>query len=411
VTKRLFALPGINGYDKRRMAGSMRSVINSKFRGCLLGGLIGDCIGSPFEGDKIVVRGALVSYFERLLSTGDDKSTRSLQIYPYSDDTAMMKSVASSLIRQHPTLLSEGFDDKDLAKRFCMEYFKQPRRGYGSGVVELFHHWRESDYENLESAKYSFGGCGSLGNGAAMRIAPVTLYAHAVDMTTEQLVHLVKKISLLTHTHPLGVNGAVLQALAIKGALETKISMDKKCDRIGEPFNTTCFLDKLISQMKPIEERTPIVTPPKQARSDDRINRNSIELSDSSETPYTDKLVQIKTILEDKTQGSNLSNEEIASQFGNSVSAFRSVPSALLCALSSLKQEKEKDLDSENPFVKCLFLSISLGGDTDTIASMACSIVGAFLGEGALHPILIKRCEFSQEAAGLADSLTAFYGS
>lgn len=44
------------------------SVVKTKFRGCLMGALLGDCLGAPFEGDPLS-RGALKviqNYFDKL---------------------------------------------------------------------------------------------------------------------------------------------------------------------------------------------------------------------------------------------------------------------------------------------------------------------------------------------------------
>lgn len=49
--------------------------------------------------------------------------------------------------------------------------------------------------------------------------------------------------------------------------------------------------------------------------------------------------------------------------------------------------------------------AISLGGDTDTIASMAGSIVGAYLGEESVNKNLRKHCEFQEEMLKMADNL------
>lgn len=44
-------------------------VLRSKFRGCLLGSLLGDCLGAPFEGDVISSGDKLVikNYLDKLL--------------------------------------------------------------------------------------------------------------------------------------------------------------------------------------------------------------------------------------------------------------------------------------------------------------------------------------------------------
>jgi poly(ADP-ribose) glycohydrolase ARH3 len=38
----------------------------SKFRGCLVGGLLGDCLGSPYEGDNGISKTVLQKYFDKL---------------------------------------------------------------------------------------------------------------------------------------------------------------------------------------------------------------------------------------------------------------------------------------------------------------------------------------------------------
>lgn len=43
-------------------------ILRSKFRGCLLGALLGDCLGAPFEGEAMSSGGKLVlqKYFDKL---------------------------------------------------------------------------------------------------------------------------------------------------------------------------------------------------------------------------------------------------------------------------------------------------------------------------------------------------------
>jgi len=38
----------------------------SKFRGCLVGGLLGDCLGAPYEGDNGISKTVLQEYFDKL---------------------------------------------------------------------------------------------------------------------------------------------------------------------------------------------------------------------------------------------------------------------------------------------------------------------------------------------------------
>jgi len=38
----------------------------SKFRGCLVGGLLGDCLGAPYEGHNGISKTGLQKYFDEL---------------------------------------------------------------------------------------------------------------------------------------------------------------------------------------------------------------------------------------------------------------------------------------------------------------------------------------------------------
>lgn len=47
---------------------AMSTLLKSKFRGCLLGSLAGDCCGAPFEGDIFTAGSKIVlqNYFDKL---------------------------------------------------------------------------------------------------------------------------------------------------------------------------------------------------------------------------------------------------------------------------------------------------------------------------------------------------------
>lgn len=42
------------------------SLLTSKVRGCLVGALLGDCLGSPYEGESNVSKVVLQNYFDKL---------------------------------------------------------------------------------------------------------------------------------------------------------------------------------------------------------------------------------------------------------------------------------------------------------------------------------------------------------
>lgn len=95
------------------------------------------------------------------------------------------------------------------------------------------------------------------------------------------------------------------------------------------------------------------------------------------------------------------SDEEVINTLGHSVNALYSVPTAIYCFLRNIKPP-----DSDvNAIKQTLEFTVSLGGDTDTIASMACALSGALYGDGLIAETLAKHCEASEEITQLADQL------
>ena len=66
--------------------------LRSQFRGCLVGAVLGDCLGAKFED----------TFIDFLSLSTVQKFTRNAykkdRIYLYTDDTAMARSIADSLI-------------------------------------------------------------------------------------------------------------------------------------------------------------------------------------------------------------------------------------------------------------------------------------------------------------------------
>ena len=158
---------------------------------------------------------------------------------------------------------------------------------------------------------------GSFGNGAAMR-APILAMCFPSD--TQALLNNVVKSAEITHAHPLGIEGARLIALATQAALQD--------------LDSETILTKLL-----------------------RHSQSEI---------YTDKLTFCIAAL---TQ-SDIKLREIKRKLGNGIAAPQSCVTAIYFSLKFRNQD----------FKSMLNEAIKLGGDTDTIASMAGAIWGAFNG-------------------------------
>lgn len=139
----------------------------------ILGGIVGDIIGSTREWHNV--------------------KTEDFELLPYgsrfTDDTVMTLAVAEWLMTDPSHSKSALIE--------CMQRFgrKYPNAGYGG----MFDRWLVTD--NPEPYN-------SFGNGSAMRVSPVGLYANSIDEALE----LARITASVSHNHPEGIKGA--QAIA-----------------------------------------------------------------------------------------------------------------------------------------------------------------------------------------------------
>uniref|UniRef100_A0A8C9U0S3 ADP-ribosylhydrolase ARH3 n=1 Tax=Scleropages formosus TaxID=113540 RepID=A0A8C9U0S3_SCLFO len=333
----------------------------SRFRGALVGAVLGDCVGGEFEGAEEVPLERVLQHLSAL-----EREERGEGILQYSDDTAMTRCVVQSL-------LTRGvFDQQDLARRFAEEYRSAPGRGYGSGVVQVLQKLASPRLSDVfQPARAQFGGRGSFGNGGAMRSAPFAL-AFSDPAQYSRLG------AMLTHYCSLGYNGAVLQALAVHLALQGALEVPQ------------AFINSLISEMEDIEAED-------QAFSDARA-------LNEPEFPFCTRLRRVKEFME----RSSVSIEEVTSELGNGIAALHSVPTAIFCVLHCLEPQPGLP-DCYGGFERTVAYCLALGGDTDTIACMAGAIAGAHYGIEAVPPAWQRWCEGAEEAEVWAEHLHQLY--
>lgn len=168
--------------------------------GALVGALAGDCIGAPSEGRRAVSRARARARVDRALGR------RQLR---YTDDTQLSLALIDHLTADGPHV-----EPSLLARRMLARY--DDTRGYGAGMRRLVALWR--DGWAADAASTAVFPDGSFGNGAAMRVAPIGLrWARQPDRLTEQAT----RSALPTHVHPIGIDGAVVQAHAVAVAATT----------------------------------------------------------------------------------------------------------------------------------------------------------------------------------------------
>jgi poly(ADP-ribose) glycohydrolase ARH3 len=172
-------------------------------RGALLGTFVGDALGMPFEGVAPAAIPDRLTMLDARLGRGT-----------YTDDTEMAIALAESLLERG------SIDAQALGRAFADAH--DPRRGYGAGTTEVLRLVRSGLHPH-EAAGSLFGGEGSQGNGAAVRVAPLAVrYADA----RAALAQAARQSARVTHAHPLAVDAAVVQAAAIAAALRGEAPLD-----------------------------------------------------------------------------------------------------------------------------------------------------------------------------------------
>jgi ADP-ribosylglycohydrolase len=198
-----------------------------------------------------------------------------------------------------------------LSRRFAWRFEREPERGYGRGTrVQLAEILRGEDWQKL--AADAFGGRGSLGNGGAMRVAPLGAF---FSNDLERAAAEAELSARVTHTHPEAVAGTIAVAIAAAAA--------------SQPAPAPARLFETVLQF----------TPGSKVR--DAIQR-------ASTIPPTADL------------------EAVAHSLGNGsqVTAQDTVPFTIWSAAHHLHN-----------FVSALAQTIQVGGDCDTNSAIVCGIV------------------------------------
>lgn len=151
----------------------------------LLGAIIGDVIGSPYEFRRNNIKSTefpLISEHSR-----------------FTDDSVMTFAVAHALMNWKKGEEIEESEFEEAVKKSMLEFgHKYPRAGYGGKFSKWLGSRNPQPY-------------GSYGNGSAMRVSPVAWYFDAL----EDVERFAAASARPTHNHPEGIKGAQATAAAI----------------------------------------------------------------------------------------------------------------------------------------------------------------------------------------------------
>ena len=180
----------------------------------MLGAIAGDIIGSLYEFVE------LKKYDFELLPQGSR----------FTDDSVMTIAVAYWLAHY------DEYDEIGHTRERLIECMQEIGRKYpDAGFGSSFYHWLWS--ENPQPYN-------SWGNGAAMRVSPVGLYARTLD----DALDLAKRTAEVSHNHPAGITGAQAVAASVWMAIHGH-SKDEIRDYIQCRFNYD--LTRTVDEIRP----------------------------------------------------------------------------------------------------------------------------------------------------------------
>ncbi len=246
----------------------------------------------------------------------------------HTDDTEMAISIAA-ILKSHGRVEPDG-----LAKRFARRFERDPDRGYGKMTriqmreIMAGAKWRDT-------AANAFGGQGSMGNGSAMRVAPLGAY-FADDL--ERCAGEARTSSLVTHTHLEAVAGAV--AVAVAAAMAWQLRTENSAHRARALFDS-------------VLRHTP----------ESKVRRS---LLIASSTPPEIPVADMARVLGN----------------GSLVTAPDTVPFCIWMAAHHL-----------GCFIEALGKTVSVDGDCDTNAAIVCGIVALSAGRESMPADWLKARE------------------
>lgn len=326
--------------------------MKDKILGMFYGIAIGDGLGIPVETwskEKISKKYGRIEKFEipvdHIWFEGKPAGT-------ISDDTFLSFAVAEGLIES-------DLDMDSQVKHHIKALGNDGNLGWGRSTLESIKrlangvHWSES----------GTGGDGTgIGNGVAMKVAPIGAYASVHPDLLERVIEFTKVLGAMTHRTSISASAALAQVFAIKYCLD--------CKNIND-FNVNNFA--------------------------------KIVLSASSFGRY----VFTETISDDITARFELlfnnidkfNPDKLISDFGcGTCYCYNSLPFSYGFFLNNYKK------------IDCLYDVVSAGGDTDTNGSIVGSLLGSLHGDSIFPQHLKDGILINKDIISLSERFCDFLG-
>jgi len=334
-----------------------------KYRGCLVGGAVGDALGYTVEFmgiDSIIEKYGEWGITEYELKNG---------VAEISDDTQMTLFTANGLLtgttrgRMRGIMGSYALYVWHAYKDWMYTQFERyPFKGntqytWLANIPELFHsrapgrtcidaimHGEPGTLENLIN--------GSKGCGGIMRVAPVGLYFDCEMIDIEEIDKIGAEVAALTHSHELGyVPAAALTHIVSMLAHESTTIMEAVMDMQAS-------IEAYYGKLDHVDEMLALV-------------EKAVELSRK-----------------------DIDDKEAIRQIGEGWVAEETLAIAIYCALKY-----------PNDFEKAIIAAVNHSGDSDSTGSVTGNILGAYLGMAAIPQKYIDNLELKDVIIEIADDL------
>ena len=334
-----------------------------KYRGCLLGGAVGDALGFPVE----------FLYDEQIFRRYGENGITEYELYDgtaeISDDTQMTlftanglllgttRRMTSGIIAPYTDFLAQCYDDWLITQSF------PPSPGYRNhtwliNVPEL-HHERAPGHTCINALRSGRKGAighpinDSKGCGGVMRVAPIGLYFPAGPGSDETDL-LGAQAAALTHGHELGYIPAaalvhIINYLTHIEHADLRHAVDDSLDAVKRLFPNARYLTDFL-----------------------RLMEKACLLSREKEL---DDLEGIRVL-------------------GEGWVAEETLAIAVYCSLKY-----------ENNFEKGIVAAVNHSGDSDSTGSVTGNILGAFLGSDEIPEEFLSKLELKQVITQIADDL------
>uniref|UniRef100_A0A6B2L731 ADP-ribosylhydrolase ARH3 n=1 Tax=Arcella intermedia TaxID=1963864 RepID=A0A6B2L731_9EUKA len=326
-----------------------RSDLEERAVGCMLGVMIGDILGTPFEGYQRQNILKILQELDNGIHAGCFVPGSHMGLYHlpprygmYTDDTNSTLALADSLVA------CSGLRPHHVARNYGLFWRSKPQRGYPR-TAEMVMKAVLEGRDPLQTGAMCFSE-GSFANGGMMRISPVGLAFR--NATPDELYEAVRMAIVSSHIHPEAIDAAFLQAYGVSFLLTQS----------PDSLSPSQYLARISA-----------------------LSRHPANQS---------KIAMVSQFFSSKSSNTlELSEEEVLDKLGSDFQIRSS--EALACALWSFVTHWD---DPEG----CLIHAAESGGDTDTVCSIAAALCGALHGTSWIPLRWFNNCENGEKGRDYA---------